>query len=168
MRKEDLTEEKMSEFEKLINQILSDKGEFVDEFNEGDFGMYAIPMDAPICVPFPTCQVVRIIQVRIEAGDFGSDLVFCREMDWTLRPWHNTAFFRVKSKYKEQLDSFFKDTIEYDDSEKGKQTGYNYTGNRDNIVGFLIPSPYPEDHITPMKSVKASIYSKLDEIINKA
>lgn len=166
MRKEQLTDIKIKEYNDLVKQIIDDHGEWFMEFTEDDFGIYAIPTFAGMLGMPLMSHVVRIIQVRKEIGAFGSDLVFCRLMDWTIQPWENTSFFRVKAKYKAKLDAWFKDTIEYDDSEVGKKTGYNHPEDRTNISGFIIQSPFTDDHVTPMKSIKIAISDAIDEIIN--
>lgn len=151
------------EIEKLYTEILSNKGNHKHSFNENDFGKYLIPCFAEMLVPLKH-SVCRVVQVRKEIGAFGSDLVFVRCQDGTLMPWENQSFFEVRSEYTQDLNNLFAEVNTWDDSEEGKDLGYNYPDNKTNVAGFIIPSPYPADHTTPMKSVKAAIYNRLDKL----
>lgn len=154
------------EIEKLYTKIISNKGAYKHSFNENDYGKYLIPCFAEMLVPLKQ-SVCRVVQVRKEIGAFGSDLVFVRCQDGTLMPWENQSFFEVRSEYIQELNNLFAEVNEWDDTDEAKEMGYRYPGNPEFVSGFIIQSPYPEDHITPMKQVKADIFNKLDEIINQ-
>lgn len=162
-----MSEKLKKEIAELYKSILSDKGGYKDSFTEKDFGMYLIPCFAKMLVPLDQ-SVCRVVQVREEIGAFGSDLVFVRCVDGTLMPWENQSFFKVKEKYIEQLNIFFADVNEWDDTDEGKALGYNYPDNKENVVGFIIPSPHGDDYISPTKAIKGAICDKLMDIVNSS
>lgn len=79
-------------------------------------------------------------------------------------------FHKVKPEYIQKIQTVYNrhDAIEIDDDEPGKSIGYNYQGNEEYITGFIIPSPYPADHVTPMKKVKAGIRQQIKRIMNQS
>ena len=108
-------------------------------------------------------RVGRVAQVRLEAGDFGSDCVLLRHKDDTLIPHENQSFWLIPDKFKEYLDEIFKDTY-LDDSDT-----YFYTlKGKKRKKGFIIKSPIKENQSTPMRDIKNAISIKLNEIIEQS
>lgn len=157
---------KKDEIYDLYKKILSDKGCYKDSFRDSDYGIYLIPCWAEILVPLER-SVCRVVQVREEIGAFGSDMVFVRCSDGTLMPWENQSFFEVKEEYIPQLETIFSEVNEWDDNEEGRALGYNYPDNKENVVGFIIPSPHGDDYVSPTKAIKTAIFKKLDNIVNQ-
>lgn len=107
-------------------------------------------------------RVGRVAQVRLEAGDFGSDCVLLRHKDDTLTPHENQSFWLIPNKFKDYLDDIFKDAS-LDDSDK-----YFYTlQGKKRKKGFIIKSPIKENESTPMRDIKNAIFNRLNEIIDQ-
>ncbi|KXX72751.1 hypothetical protein [Flammeovirga sp. SJP92] len=66
-------------------------------------------------------RVGRVAQVRLEAGDFGSDNVLLRHCDGTLQQHTNQSFWLIPDKFTEYLNECFKD-VYLDDSDKQNYT----------------------------------------------
>jgi len=62
-------------------------------------------------------RIGKLVQVRLEAGDFGSDLVLLRHVNDSLCSHANQTFWLIPSKYKPYLDECFKG-VYLDDSDK--------------------------------------------------
>lgn len=106
-------------------------------------------------------RIGRVAQVRIEAGDFGSDNVLLRHCDDVLQQHTNQSFWLIPYKFKSYLDELFKDAY-LDDSDKEE-----YTLNKESPeIGFIIASKVKEGESTPMRDIKAAINSKIGEILN--
>jgi len=105
-------------------------------------------------------RVGRVVQVRIEAGEYGSDCVLLRHKDDVLTPHENQSFWLIPDKFKDYLDEIFKDTF-LDDSDE-----YPYTlqGTKSE-KGFIIESPLKDDESSPMHDIKKAIYGELNKII---
>mgnify|MGYP003440473607 FL=1 len=105
-------------------------------------------------------RVGRVAQVRLEAGDFGSDCVLLRHKDDTLIPHVNQSFWLIPDKFKDYLDNIFTD-VYLDDSDK-----YFYTlGGKKSKKGFIVKSPIKKNQSTPMRDIKNAISVKLNDII---
>lgn len=106
-------------------------------------------------------RVGKVVQVRLESGEFGSDNVLLRHVDDSLVQHSNQCFWLIPTKFKNYLDECFKD-VYLDDSDI-----FEYTlGGKDEAQGFIIKSPVKEGENTPMRDVKNAIYEKIAEIIN--
>lgn len=108
-------------------------------------------------------RVGRVAQVRLEAGDYGSDCVLLRHKDDTLVRHENQSFWLIPEKFKDYLDEIFKDTY-LDDSDA---IFYTIGGKKRN-KGFIVKSPIKGNKSTPMRDIKNAISSKLDEIIEQS
>ena len=98
-------------------------GEMIHSFKESDFGEYVITgMIAGENTLLS--KTGKLVQIRLEAGAFGSDMVLIRQADGTLRPHENQAFFRIPKKYHAEMDEFFKDVLKGDFHDK---VGDEYT-----------------------------------------
>jgi hypothetical protein len=104
-------------------------------------------------------RVGRVAQVRIEAGDFGSDNVLLRHCDDVLQQHTNQSFWLIPDKFTEYLNECFKGAY-LDDCDK-----YDYTLNEGSPErGFIINSKIKEGESTPMRDIKSAIYGKLSEL----
>jgi hypothetical protein len=105
-------------------------------------------------------RVGKVVQVRIDAGDYGSDCVLIRHKDDNLVPHENQSFWLIPNKFKDYLDEIFKDVSE-DDSD---QYSYTLQGTRSER-GFIIKSSLGDDEPSPMRDIKKAISDKLGEIL---
>ena len=152
----------------LFQKAIKDKGGILLQAEEYKYGDLVIPFAAEILgVPVEE-QICRVVQIRKEIGAFGSDFFLVRHAEGSLRAWENRRFYKVKEKYVDQIETIYNryDAIEIDDDEPGKNVGYRYPGDDEFIKGFIIPSPYSEDHITPMKALHTQIKDEIQKIIN--
>lgn len=153
----------------ILQEAIEDKGKLLFKAEDYEYGIFVIPCFAQVLKLPIERQICRIVQIRKEIGLFGSDLFFARHAEGSLIVWENQSFFRVKEKYVSGIEVIYNqyDSIEIDDDEPGKSIGYNYSGNQEYLKGFIIPSPYPEDHMTPMKEVKAGIIENIERLTTK-
>jgi hypothetical protein len=121
---------------KLFNKILKDPGEYINDFKEENYGMFLIsgPQQENRGI---NVKIGRLVQVRKEAGMFGSDMVFLRHKG-SLVPHENQWFFRVKEEYLPELKELFEEEIIWDDVENKDHT-YTIKGELKE-TGFIIPS----------------------------
>jgi hypothetical protein len=105
-------------------------------------------------------RVGRVVQVRLESGDWGSDCVLLRHKNNTLIPHQNQSFWLIPDKFNDYLNDIFKDTYS-DDADK---QFYTLQGKKKK-KGFIIKSPIKKNQSTPMRDIKKSISIKLNEII---
>lgn len=105
-------------------------------------------------------RVGRVAQVRLEAGDFGSDKVFLRHCDDSLVHHNNQSFWLIPDKFKSYLDKCFKDSF-LDDSDK-----YDYTiGGKESEKGFIIKSKIKDGKTTPMRNINNAIKRSLSNLM---
>lgn len=153
----------------LFNQVITDKGDMIldsSEYNHGDLVITAyadllgIPVDR---------QIGRLVQIREEAGAFGSDLFLIRNAEGTLSAWENTHFYRVKDKYTKAIMDIYEkyDNIQSDNSEEGRNMGYRVYEEDKYVKGFLIPSSREDGYVSPTKAIKESIKGAIKELIKK-
>lgn len=106
-------------------------------------------------------RVGKVVQVRLEVGDFGSDLVLLRHRNDDLIPHANQSYYLIPEKFKSYLDEQFKDTYE-DDADS-----FPYTlQGKESKQGFIIASPIGEGESTPMRDIKSAINNKLNDMFN--
>lgn len=104
-------------------------------------------------------RIGRVAQVRIEAGDFGSDNVLLRHCDGVLQQHTNQSFWLIPDEFTEYLNKCF-EGVYLDDSDK-----YDYTLNEGSPErGFIISSKVKEGESTPMREIKSAIHRKLSEL----
>lgn len=165
------TRKKLSEKDlDILRRAVADKGDILLDAGDYHYGEFVIPCRVKMFNIPVEHQVCRVVQIRKEIGQFGSDLFFVRHADGILTVWENQSFHKVKPEYIRKIQTVYNrhDAIEIDDDEPGKSIGYNYPGNEEYITGFIIPSPYPADHVTPMKKVKAGIRQQIERIMNQS
>jgi hypothetical protein len=105
-------------------------------------------------------RVGRVVQVRLEAGDYGSDCVLLRHKDNLLVPHTNQCFWLIPDRFKDYLDEIFKD------AQSDKPDEYTYTlQEKEPKKGFIIKSPFKRGESTPMRDIKKAIANKLEEIL---
>lgn len=98
-------------------------------------------------------RIGRVAQVRLEAGDFGSDNVLLRHSDDGLQQHTNQSFWLIPEKFTTYLDECFKD-VYLDNSDE-----YEYTLGKDSKPekGFIIPSKVKAGDSTPMRDIQNAI-----------
>ncbi|MEG1290434.1 MAG: hypothetical protein RSE25_09425 [Bacteroidales bacterium] len=150
----------------LLEKAIKDKGEILMNAEDYHYGDFIIPFAAEFLGITVERQICRVVQIRKEIGQFGSDKFFVRHADGSLLVWENQHFYKVKEEYTSQIETLYNqhDAIEIDDDKP--DVGYRDIGEKDFILGFIVPSPYSADHVTPMKAVQAGIKEKIREIIN--
>lgn len=104
-------------------------------------------------------RVGKVVQVRLEDGDYGSDCVLLRHKDNTLSPHVNQSFWLIHDKFKDYLDEIFKD-VYLDDSD---EYAYTLQGTKSE-KGFIIKSKLKDDESSPMRDIKKLITNKLNDI----
>lgn len=146
---------KKSEITKLLNQIVADNGMMIRDFTDADHGKYLItgPQSGNNKVDK---YIGKIVQVRKEAGAWGSDIVFLRHYN-SLMMHENQFFFLVKEKYFAQLDELFKDS--YKDVIGDSYTMHGAEETR--ATGFIIPSKIKDGETTPLREVRKDIKESL-------
>ncbi len=102
-------------------------------------------------------RIGKVVQIRLEADDFGSDIVLLRHANDVLRTHENQCFWLIPDKFTEYLDECFKDA--YVDDADSEQYSIN-CGNAP-AIGFIIPSKIAKDESTPLRDIKSAISSKL-------
>lgn len=103
----------------------------------------------------------KVVQVRLEAGMFGSNQVLLRHADDSLIPHENQNFYLISDKYNDCLDKYFSDVF-IDDSDEME---YSILGEN-HEKGFIIPSKVKEGESTPLRDIKMSISKFLDHAEN--
>jgi hypothetical protein len=130
------------------------------EFTEEDFGSYVCtgPHGGP-----DVNRVGRVVQVRLEDGDFGSDTVFLRHSNGNLQMHTNNFYEKVNPLLISALDKMYKTNGVYWD-----QPGESYTkGGKFKRKGFIIKSKVKPGETTPMREVRKGIMENLERIIKK-
>jgi len=136
-------------------------GEMIHKWESKHENMYVITGHIQGKDSIAQNRVGRVAQVRLEAGDFGSDCVLLRHCDDTLTPHVNQSFWLIPDKFKEYLDECFEDTY------MDEANNYEYTlSGKEPEKGFIIESKIKDGESTPMRDIKNAIYSKIDNIIN--
>lgn len=107
-------------------------------------------------------RVGRVVQVRLEAGDFGSDCVLLRHRNDDLIPHENQSFWLIPEKFKAHLDECFEGVYADDANEEF----YTIQG-KDREKGFIIPSKIKKGQSTQMRDIKEAIGLKLEELNSK-
>lgn len=144
---------------KIFSKVINNHGDMVHKWSESDFGTF-VCTGLQVGNVKPMMYFGRVLQVRLEAGEYGSDLVLIRHADGTLGSHENQCFFRVKDEFLPELKRMFKDSFEHD------STSVEYTiCNKLPATGFIIPSPYGPEEYTPMREVRSALYSKIDEFL---
>lgn len=126
----------------------------IHSFKESHFGKYVYTGLGP---PL-NYRVGRLVQVRLEDGEFGSDNVLLRHYDDTLTQHSNQSFYIVSAEFKDELDILFKNT-----SVDSIEIEYTKGNGIDPETGFLIPSKIGEDESTPMRDIKRKLTHLISE-----
>lgn len=92
--------------------------------------MFNIPVEHQVC---------RVVQIRKEIGQFGSDMFFVRHADGSLVIWENQMFHKVKPEYIQKIQTVYNrpDAIEIDDDRTRKEYRLQLPGNEEYITGFI-------------------------------
>jgi len=105
-------------------------------------------------------RVGRVVQVRLESGDYGSDTVLLRHCNDLLQQHTNQSFWLIPDKFSSYLDECFTETY-LDDSD---ETEYTLEQGIKPYKGFIKSSLIKENESTPMRDIKNAIYNKLSEM----
>ena len=139
-------------YDEVISMSLPIKRDFTpEEFNS--YIVVGFLPGAPIKI-----MVGRVVQVRNEAGAFGSNQIFMRCPDGDLQVHENQWFYKAPDKFIPRLNELFKDVPEDD-----KKNIYSIQGKYKQ-KGFIIKSKVKEGETTPMREVKTAIINKLSEM----
>lgn len=148
---------------KIKQQEYSKGATYITEWTQEHKGKYVLTgMQMPnLDIIGLDARIGKVAQIRLESGAFGSDCVVLRHCNDMLIPHENQAFWLIADEFIEYLDSVFKDTYA-DDADV-----YDYTlQGKFPFKGFIMPSPIKEGESTPMRNIKKSIKSKIDEILS--
>lgn len=132
-------------------------GEIIHNWKENYFNKYVIT--GMIQGSEPEKRIGRLIQVRLEVGDFGSDAVFLRHSDGSLSVHTNQCFFLIPDEYIKEIEFDF-------ESEDTIDTEYTQ-GHENPEIGFIIPSPIKDGESTPMRDIKNALYNRISDYIER-
>lgn len=147
--------------DKKLQAIYDDtvvSSELVKDFEPEDYKCYFVT--GLLFVPIIK-KVGRVVQVREEAGAFGSHQVFMRCCDGNLQCHENQWYYKVPERLIPQLDELFAKMVDEDNGSN------NYMlRNESGKVGFIIPSEVKEGESTPMREVQNAIMGRIAEILD--
>ena len=136
-------------------------GELISEWKETDMNCYVVTGMQAGSDNSTDTRIGRVVQIRLEDGQFGSDTVLLRHCNNSLISHQNQCFYRVPGNKKEYLDKIFK-KVHLDAADKEE---YGIAGE-DGYVGFIKPSSVKEGASTPMRDIKRQLYNRIDERLN--
>jgi hypothetical protein len=145
----------------VIGKILSLKDRYdnkINEFKDSDFGQYVLTWLGPP----KEYMIGKLVQVRLEAGEYGSDMVLLRHADNVLMRHENQSFYRIDSKFYPELDILFKDI-----NKDSIDTEYTIAGGEQPKTGFIIPSEIPDGQSTPMRDIYAAVTYEIMKKFNE-
>lgn len=130
----------------------------IREFTEDDFGAFVYT--GPTSYKFQP-MIGRLVQVRLESGEYGSHNVLLRHADDSLWQHSNQSFYRITDpatlkKLKAEFSQDFEDKPDVE-----------YTINKDKEpeTGFIIASKVPDGESTPMRDIIGRIRERVGEIV---
>jgi hypothetical protein len=145
----------------VIKKILANPNKYsspVRVFVPQDFGKYVLTWLGP-----PEKYMVgRLVQVRLEAGAFGSDLVLLRHFDDVLMRHENQNFHYIPDLFKDDLDKLFESVCQ-----DSVDIEYTIGEGISPKTGFIIPSEVPDGDSTPMRDVIAACKNEIAKLIEK-
>jgi len=106
-------------------------------------------------------RIGRVVQVRLEAGDFGSDNILLRHCNDKLQQHTNQSFWLIPDKFTAYLDDCFEGVC-LDDSDEYE---YSLGQGKSPYKGFIKLSEINENESSPMRDVKKAIYNKLLKMV---
>ena len=108
----------------------------------------------------------KVVQIKREAGAFGSDSVCLRLPDGSLHPFENVAFYELSESDSLEYEKLY-DGMEDEMSLTERYYTYSGDGNKEKIYGAIVPSKVKEGESTPMRDVLESIDRELENILEK-
>jgi hypothetical protein len=117
----------------------------VRDFTEKDFNKYIAVYF--LINPDPIIMLGRIVQIRQEWGQFGSNQIFIRCCDDRLQVHENQAFHFLPDHLAAEADQLFKD-VDLDEPD----IPYSLQG-KDRKKGFIIKSRVKQGSTTPMREL---------------
>ena len=143
----------------MIKENKEYMGEMIHKWKPEHKNKYVITGVQMGCKGFDN-RIGRVAQVRLEAGDYGSDNVLLRHCDNNLQQHTNQCFWLIPDKFKVYLDKCFKDA-HIDDSDNFEYTLFDGEFAE---KGFIVPSPIKKGETTPMRDIKNAIKKRLTEL----
>jgi hypothetical protein len=145
----------------VIDKILSTPGRYdnpIREFKVSDFGRYVLTWLGP-----PKQYMVgKLVQVRLEAGAYGSDMVLLRQSDNVLIRHENQNFYSISESFAKELDTLFskvdQDSVEIE---------YTLANGEQPEIGFIIPSTILDGESTPMRDVLNACKHQIAKLITE-
>jgi hypothetical protein len=145
----------------VINKILTTPGRYdnpIHVFMDEDFGKYLLTLLGP-----PKKYMVgKVVQIRLEAGHFGSDMVLMRHFDNTLVRHENQSFYKIDEVFTKELNKLFSDV-----DKDSPEITYTIENGELPEKGFIIQSKIKDGESTPMRDIKNALVNKIAEIIEK-
>ncbi len=126
-------------------------------FTEKDFGRFVITglINGENSI---YTRIGKVVQVRKEAGAFGSDTVFLRYANKVLGTSENNSYYAVSDSDSEIIKKWFGEIDLIDKPGDAYCIRGEFTE-----TGFIIPSKIKEGETTPMREVVQKIKNILDE-----
>lgn len=145
-----------------MEHIVIASRERINEFKEEDFGIYVATglQSNSSDSNTPLRRIGKVVQVRQEAGAWGSDIVFLRHWDGDLWMHENQSFYKVPKEFTTELDELYKER-----TSDTRKTPYSM-GGKFKRKGFIIPSKVKEGESTPLRDVRNKIINLIDEKLN--
>ncbi len=133
---------------------------FLRNFTEEHFGVYLVtgPQQGPY---IPLNIIGKVVQVRKESGQFGSDIVLLRKPDGVLQSHENQCFFIVPNHLISELEDKYEEDAKSHDNGSNTYSIDGYSKEK----GFIIPSKIKKGETTPLREVRSQIYEKIGELI---
>ncbi len=98
----------------------------------------------------------KVVQVRLEAGEFGSNIVFLRHADGLLQTHDNQTFYTIPEKYLKKVEELFEEGHPGGEADDADAQEY-FIHSAKPEKGFIIASKIPEGETTPMRTVKKAL-----------
>lgn len=143
--------------QELYDKVRSESLPMVRDFTENDFNKYIAVFF--LFNPDPIIMLGRIVQVREEWGQFGSNQIYMRCCDDRLQVHENQAFYFVPDNLIKEMDELFKDA-ELDTP----NTTYSLQG-KNRRKGFIVKSRIKKGDTTPMREVLTDLKKVFGENI---
>lgn len=132
-------------------------------FSDLKYGDFVVPLTITMfgSMPFEVA-LGRLIQIRKEAGSFGSDVVFVRNLNGELKCFENERFIRVVDENSEAELKKICDKYKICEIDKDGD-GYNCGEEYPLRYGFLIPSEREKGYVSPTQA----LYEKISQILER-
>lgn len=151
-----MKDEEKEEIAKSIMKSTNLYRNMIHSFNESDLNRLVV-IGMNNCSRYVD-MIGKVVQVRLEAGAFGSDSVFLRRADGSLGNYENQSFHPLSGDELKKAMEMFTD-VEID-------TELTFTiCNENEKTGFIVPSEVSEGQSTPMRDIKNALMCKIAETL---